>query len=376
MDKLNLEDLLYEEESSYLDFKQQQYPFVGKNKYVKSELLKDILAFANAWRRQEAIILVGVEEVKGRRGIIHGVADHLEDASLQEFVNSKINEPLSFSYEAHSIDGQKIGAIRIPVQKRPFFAKKGYGKVKKNAVYLRRNSSTAEATPEEVFRMGESWEEENVEKPVLDLQFGDKDRDQVFGRSYLITSTVLQLPDDRDIPSLHEKKPLIGVQLEQPNSNYYRDVASYLRKHAMLVPLSFHVRNTSTVLAQNVAIQVSWEAPQEFVVQRDYPKEPKRNTSPLNDTPSILNSNQPQQIERKDGFWRQSIDLGNIRPKEAVWSPTFYTGCSINKIAEALVTIYADNLSTPIKEICKIEFEIDPHEINVEKLLSIADKQG
>lgn len=376
MDKLNLEDLLYEEESSYLDFKQQQYPFVRENDYVKSELLKDILAFANAWRRQEAIILIGVEEVKGGRGIVNGVADHLEDANLQQFVNSKINEPLSFLYEAHSIDGEPVGVIRIPVQKRPFFAVKTYGKVSENAVYLRRNSSTDKATPEEVFRMGESWQKENIEKPVLNLQFGDKDLHQTLGCSHLITSTVIQLPDDRDIPTLREKKPLIGVQVEQPNSNYYRDVASYLRKHAMLVPLSFHVRNTSTVLAKNVAMQVSWEAPREFVVQTDYPKKPKRKTNTLYDTPSILDSDQSQQIERKEGFWRQSIDLGNIRPKEAVWSPTFYTGCSINKIAEALVTIYADNLSTPMKEICEIEFEVDSHEINVEKLLSIADKQG
>ena len=376
MDKLNLEDLLHEEESSYLDFKQQQYPFVGENDYVKSELLKDILAFANAWRRQEAIILIGVEEVKGGRGIVNGVADHLEDANLQQFVNSKINEPLSFLYEAHSIDGEPVGVIRIPVQKRPFFAVKTYGKVSENAVYLRRNSSTDKATPMEVFRMGESWQEENVEKPVLNLQFGDKGLDQTLGCSHLITSTVIQLPDVKDIPTLREEKPLIGVQSEQPNSNYYRDVASYLREHAMLAPLSFHVRNTSTVLARNVEMRVSWEAPREFAIQTDYPKKPKKKTNTFYDIPSILDTDQPQQIKRKGGFWRQSIDFGNIRPKEAVWSPTFYTGCSINEIAEALVTIYADNLSAPIKETCKIEFEIEPHEINVEKLLSIADKQG
>ena len=40
------ESLLHEEESSSLDFKRDQYPFVGASDDDKSELLKDILAFA------------------------------------------------------------------------------------------------------------------------------------------------------------------------------------------------------------------------------------------------------------------------------------------------------------------------------------------
>ena len=43
-----LEELLYEEESSTLDFKGKQYNFIGGDEPQKSELLKDILAFANA----------------------------------------------------------------------------------------------------------------------------------------------------------------------------------------------------------------------------------------------------------------------------------------------------------------------------------------
>ena len=54
-----LERLLYEEESETLDFKAQQYPFDGATDDQKSELLKDILAFANAWRRTDAYIGCG-----------------------------------------------------------------------------------------------------------------------------------------------------------------------------------------------------------------------------------------------------------------------------------------------------------------------------
>ena len=51
------EALLFEEESETLDFKRDQYRFDNATDEEKSELLKDILAFANAWRRADAYIL-------------------------------------------------------------------------------------------------------------------------------------------------------------------------------------------------------------------------------------------------------------------------------------------------------------------------------
>lgn len=44
------------------------------------ELLKDVLAFANAFGRDEAFILIGVLEVKGSRAQVVGITDHLDDA--------------------------------------------------------------------------------------------------------------------------------------------------------------------------------------------------------------------------------------------------------------------------------------------------------
>jgi hypothetical protein len=45
------ERLLYEEEGTTIDFKKEQYRFVKATDEEKSELLKDILGFANAFRR-------------------------------------------------------------------------------------------------------------------------------------------------------------------------------------------------------------------------------------------------------------------------------------------------------------------------------------
>ena len=55
------ERLLYEEEGTTIDFKKEQYRFVKATDEEKSELLKDILGFANAFRRSATYILIGVE---------------------------------------------------------------------------------------------------------------------------------------------------------------------------------------------------------------------------------------------------------------------------------------------------------------------------
>ena len=149
-----IERLLLSDEDATLDFKREQYKFEGASREEKSELLKDLLAFANASRRAAAYILVGVKEKRGARSEVVGVAAHLDDAKLQQFVNNKTQLPVTFSYREATHDGLPIGILQIPLQSRPVYATADYGKVKKEVVYVRRGSSTATAKPEEVMKMG------------------------------------------------------------------------------------------------------------------------------------------------------------------------------------------------------------------------------
>jgi hypothetical protein len=175
MTDAEFERLLYEEESTTLDFKRDQYLFAKANEDDKSELLKDILGMANAWRRSEAFILIGVEDVRGGRSNVHGIADfdHLADHSLQQFVNNLTNRPLRFGYEAFGVEGKQVGIIRIEKQSRPFHLKRDYGKLKKNEVYVRRGSSTdptKPATIDEIAQMGHGSEAVLVDLNGLHLE--------------------------------------------------------------------------------------------------------------------------------------------------------------------------------------------------------------
>ena len=78
----------------------------------------------------------------------------LDDAKLQQFVNKKTNRPVNFSYSVSQYKELEIGVIEIPVQKRPIFLHREFGKIKGNQVYIRRNSSTDIASPDEIFEMG------------------------------------------------------------------------------------------------------------------------------------------------------------------------------------------------------------------------------
>ncbi len=155
MDESLFKILIRKSESDTLDFKAQQYSFVGGSEEAKGELLKDILAFANAWKETDAFILVGVKEKNQRADGIPGISTHLADNDLQEFINKKTNRSVAFSVESVSFEGNELDVIRINhVQARPIFLKKNFGKLSKGEVYIRRGSATAVADADEIAEMG------------------------------------------------------------------------------------------------------------------------------------------------------------------------------------------------------------------------------
>lgn len=152
------QQLCLEGESSHLDYKREQYAFIGVSEPEKAELFKDILAMANAFRSQEAFILIGVEQQQDGSGKVAGIpkVQFIDDAKLQQFINGKTNRPVEFhSYSVPVDDERIIQVIEIPVQKeRPYYSQKQFGSVKRGTVEIRIGSSTREATPDEIAKMG------------------------------------------------------------------------------------------------------------------------------------------------------------------------------------------------------------------------------
>lgn len=294
IDKQLIEALLYEEESSELDFKSEQYPFLKADDNKKSELLKDILAFTNAWRRTDAYILIGIREVKGGKNEITGITEPLDDASLQQFVNSKTQQPITFSYRNLSFEDKNIAIIHISLHKRPIYLKKDFGKIKKETVYIRRGSSTTIVKPDEIAKMGTDFQP-HFKQPELKISFANpRDRTLKTDRPK-ITSTELITPKLSDIPDYSRRETnssrnlILGISQAQithhENRNYYRELTKFTQVNRLVTPLYIAISNSGSVTANDVRIEMSFpHRNREIIVidEYNYPKIPVAQYSLLN----------------------------------------------------------------------------------------------
>ena len=250
------------EKVSRLDYKRDQYPFRDADKLQKSELLKDILAFANAWRQEDAYIIIGIEELNTGTGNPVGIDDHLDDADLQQFVNNKLNRNIDFSYNTFQYDDFSIGILKIPAQShnRPFFARNKFGNVNSLEVKIRRGTSTFTADPDEIKRMGLA-EAESRRTPAAKLSIADTNTKNDLGESAIYKNTFIAIPKEEDIPDYRSSHPSATFAIGL-NDEFTRQLAKHIHEKALLSPLLVRVENTSKVLLQNSRIEIVQEKSQ------------------------------------------------------------------------------------------------------------------
>ena len=276
-----LNALLFEEEGPALDFKRDQYKFVSAADADKAELLKDILAFANSWRRNNAFILIGVDEQPSGKATVVGATDHLKDADLQQFVNNKTNAPVDFSYAPAKLEGKSIGVIRLPVQQRPRYLLKPYGGLLADVVYVRRGSSTAQAKPDEISQMGAAAVPV-AEVPHLSIEFADVLNRRRLGAAAEITVVLLDIGDPEALPDYTEPTGSGFALMRSVDHNYFRKLAKYTVTHHVYKPFQFAVVNESAAVAHNVRVELS--TPEDRVLLLDgnsWPELPERSWDAL-----------------------------------------------------------------------------------------------
>lgn len=343
MNKDLFEELLNEEESSTLDFKRDQYPFAGATNEQKSELLKDILAFANAWRRTDAYILIGVEEIVGGKNKIVGVSNHLSDADLQKFVTSKTNKPLIFSYETITYKKKEVGIIKIPIQERPFFLNKDFGKLKKNVVYIRRNSATDEANPTEIANMAISFIAEQQETPELELQFADIENKISLGNPIDIVSTIIEY--DQTKLQRHIESRRFGIFDFRKNPHYEVEMVEFIKETHLLNSIGFTLKNSGSLLVGNIRVEINVKKENGLILlaENEYPDKPTIDRILTTNFSGLLSK---VDVEDHSTRWTISVEFGNIQPKATSWSTgVFYIGSSKPYMIKFDALIYADNLS-------------------------------
>jgi len=277
-----LEQLRYKGESADLDFKQAQYPFAGASDHEKSELAKDIMAMANAYRSDAGYILIGFKDLAPHPAEIVGISanDHIDDAALQQFVRSKIDPALEFRYEERIFDGKHIAVITIPKQPRPFAPKQDFGKLRKNVALVRRGSSTDEATMLEMAKM--TLADAGSSKTArVELRIDTEDNDPLPAHLTVCFLTFGELPDYQESNWIDMGN---GIRTQMPamrlvNRHYYREAAAYHATLHRMVVVRLSLANQSDFALSEVKLELTCSSPHAESVQMlrvdDLPEEPR-----------------------------------------------------------------------------------------------------
>jgi hypothetical protein len=192
------------------------------------------------------------------------VNDHLKDADVQQFINSRTNHPVSFLVEVVTIEEREIDVVRIAKdQPRPVYAKAAYGDVKAHVVYFRRGSSTAEALPEEIFAMGRAQAHADASLPVMELGFADAELRTQYGLEIEVTSQLLV--DALSSRHWEEQWRMSGVseilraaRPIQPQASP-EAIREYCRASWILTPVGLWIKNSGSVTALDVSLEMTIE---------------------------------------------------------------------------------------------------------------------
>ncbi|WP_336057792.1 AlbA family DNA-binding domain-containing protein [Nitratireductor sp. CH_MIT9313-5] len=248
-----LEELRHRGEGVDLDYKAERYRFVEATDVEKSEMLKDILALANTDREGSAYIVLGFKENKPNPAKVVGIAtsEEVDDAHIQQFVNSKLGRKLKFSYQEVLHQGKLIGLVTIPRQKRPFYVNKKFGKVQADTVYIRRGTSTSVASLEEIADMG--LEDVSRAPAQFTLSFLNGSYELLDSN---IECTFVRFPAGLDdFPLRDGMVPGFSSRFSE-NPEYWRKAAEYISLVQKAIPIRFALTNRSAYSISEVCVEL------------------------------------------------------------------------------------------------------------------------
>lgn len=360
-----LETLLNMSEGTTLDFKEEQYRLEGATDEEKGEFIKDVLAFANAWKTSDAYILIGVRENPGFRATIVGVAQHPNDASLQQLVNMKTNAPIDFAYIPTTVDGKSIGVVVIPqLQPRPRFLNRKFGRLDANQVYLRRGSSTVIADPDEIARMGAAESTLNL-RPTASVQLGDPVLRKLHGDVAAVCSQVLTVPPERRDPLSKLDNAIAAFDTRETIRRHFgpsrERLDEYEKQTGLLTGLAFVVHNPGGVLIEDLQIVANVPKDEALTFTDEYPREPTLLGADiyLSSVAGIAARTIRTTIHDEPESWELRARLGKVQPNATVWSAEFWIGSTTAREVPLIARVYADNIAERTEVSLQIAIKVE-----------------
>ena len=377
-------ELLRRGEGIDVDYKSKQYRFIGEKgpdaEKVKSKLLKDVLAFANAERTRNAFILVGVKDEDGECEVV-GInpSDAIDDAKIQEFVESKANKPVPLRCYSHEHEGKHVWVIEVIGGDPPYFVPKDdYGEVRNRIAYTRRGSKNVPLSPDDLIAIGRRQVRTEVEVVSLSLRLekpGTETPEELVEIKSRWVEYPTRIPDYTTDIWTDDGSPLGNIRYMPAigkSRSFLRDVAEFIQVQQFFTASRLCVRNTGMAGAIGVVVTLTYDKNLWVMPEKEYPNEPSDsvvgNITPIAD--QLRASNVTGDPDRREIV----VTIGDVNPGLSIYSDLIYIGSQIDGEAKITFTATAANLPNPIvseavvKVIAEeVEFDLDDVKANARR---------
>ena len=144
-----IEDIIqYENESTSVEFKAVQY-----EKASFAELIKDIMAMANATIEGPKYIIVGVKNIPSGTNKLLGIptTEFVDSATYQQLIRANIEPDVSFEYLPVHVEEKLFGVFRISATPdKPYMMRKDYQPHQKGDAFIRKGDHVARVTRSDI----------------------------------------------------------------------------------------------------------------------------------------------------------------------------------------------------------------------------------
>ena len=156
---LEFENILNNNESTVLDFKEDFYDFENdKNGIQSAKFLKDVISFCNTIRTEKSFIIFGIKERLDNSIKLIGINKRIDDAILQDKIKDKVFPRPIFSFYIKSFKDKNFGILEFPLIKyeMPVMPTvSSFKGLEQGKVYYRNGSSNTEAKGIDTIRIND-----------------------------------------------------------------------------------------------------------------------------------------------------------------------------------------------------------------------------
>jgi predicted HTH transcriptional regulator len=144
MNEQQLREIIAKGENESVDFKRELHI---ESPAQKAEFIKDIIALSNS-TSDKGYLIIGVENSGNSYGI-----ESLPEERIQQIIHTYIYPNIILKCFTVFLDTTHIGIIEIKGTEKPHRVIKEIDRLIVNDVFVRHGSTTAKASPDEMFRM-------------------------------------------------------------------------------------------------------------------------------------------------------------------------------------------------------------------------------